>query len=128
MSALLILIVVLAIALVAGDRVAVVLAQNEIGRRIAAVAVQPAAGGPEVPLALLRGALTFAVPLQQLPFGAQLTAITPGVDGLHVTAVAAPIWPVPEIRWARVSGSSGRSSPVRASWWTSAPSPRWRSG
>ncbi|RDI44903.1 LmeA family phospholipid-binding protein [Nocardia mexicana] len=36
MRALLILIVVLAIALVAGDRVAVVLAQNEIGRKIAA--------------------------------------------------------------------------------------------
>ncbi|MBB5916084.1 hypothetical protein BJY24_004996 [Nocardia transvalensis] len=35
MRALLILIVVLAIALVAGDRVAVVLAQNEIGRRVA---------------------------------------------------------------------------------------------
>ena len=35
-----------------------------------------------------------------------------------------PMWSVPLIRCTRTSGSSGRSSPVTASWCTRAPSPR----
>jgi hypothetical protein len=58
------------------------------GIEVTPVSAQPAIGGPTIPLSLLRSTLTFVVPLRQLPFGARLTAIEPGADGLHATAVA----------------------------------------
>ncbi|MFC4124300.1 LmeA family phospholipid-binding protein [Nocardia rhizosphaerae] len=66
----------------------VTVAPTEGGIEVTPVSVQPAAGGPTIPLAVLRQTLTFVVPLRQLPLGARLTAITPTTDGLHVTAVA----------------------------------------
>ncbi|WP_194818377.1 DUF2993 domain-containing protein [Nocardia sp. XZ_19_385] len=66
----------------------VTVAPAEGGFEVTPVSVQAAAGGPTIPLALLRRSLAFTVPLEQLPLGARLTAITPGNDGLHVTAVA----------------------------------------
>jgi len=68
--------------------VVVTVAPTGDGIRITPVSVQPAAGGPAISLSLLRRTLTFTVPLQRLPLGAQLTAIQPGADGLQVTAVA----------------------------------------
>ncbi|MCX4094655.1 DUF2993 domain-containing protein [Nocardia sp. alder85J] len=58
------------------------------GIEVTPVAVQAAAGGPTVSVAALRDMLAFVVPLDKLPLGAQLTAIAPAADGLHVTAVA----------------------------------------
>ncbi|MEU0543929.1 DUF2993 domain-containing protein [Nocardia sp. NPDC005978] len=58
------------------------------GIEITPVSVQPAAGGPAIPLALISAPLTFTVPLEKLPFGAQLTGIEPRADGLHLTAEA----------------------------------------
>jgi hypothetical protein len=66
--------------------VVVTVAATADGIAVTPVSVQSAAGGPS--LSLVRKALTFVVPLQRLPLGAQLTAITPAADGLHVTAVA----------------------------------------
>ncbi|MFC9898105.1 DUF2993 domain-containing protein [Nocardia sp. NPDC127579] len=69
--------------------VVVSVAPIEDGIAVTPVSVQRAGGGgPTISLALLRGALTFTVPLRQLPMGARLTAITPGPQGLLVTAVA----------------------------------------
>ncbi|MRH89725.1 DUF2993 domain-containing protein [Nocardia sp. SYP-A9097] len=68
--------------------VVVTVAPTADGIEVTPVSVQAAAGGPAIPLAMLRETLTFTVPLQKLPLGAQLTAIQPGPDGLHVTAVA----------------------------------------
>ncbi|WP_282786093.1 MULTISPECIES: DUF2993 domain-containing protein [unclassified Nocardia] len=58
------------------------------GIEVTPVSVQPATGGPTIPLALLRNSLAFTVPLQRLPLGARLTDIQPSTDGLQVTAVA----------------------------------------
>ncbi|MFD3507722.1 DUF2993 domain-containing protein [Nocardia sp. NPDC058666] len=66
----------------------VTVAPVEQGIEVTPVSVQPAAGGPTISLTMLQSALTFVVPLQRLPLGARLTAIQPGADGLHVTAVA----------------------------------------
>ncbi|MEV0247158.1 DUF2993 domain-containing protein [Nocardia sp. NPDC050712] len=68
--------------------VVVTVAPTAEGFQVTPVSVQAAAGGPTIPLALLRSSLTFTVPLQRLPLGARLTAITPSADGLLVTAVA----------------------------------------
>ncbi|MBU3067134.1 DUF2993 domain-containing protein [Nocardia sp. NEAU-G5] len=68
--------------------VVVTVAPTANGIQVTPVSVQAAAGGPSIPLSLLRRTLAFTVPLQQLPLGAQLTAIQPGPDGLQVTAVA----------------------------------------
>ncbi|MEV6278644.1 DUF2993 domain-containing protein [Nocardia sp. NPDC051832] len=68
--------------------VVVTVAPTEGGIEVTPVSVQSAAGGPTISLALLRSTLTFTVPLEQLPLGARLTAITPSTDGLLVTAVA----------------------------------------
>ncbi|NNH69792.1 DUF2993 domain-containing protein [Nocardia uniformis] len=68
--------------------VVVTVTPTEDGIEVTPVSVQSAAGGPTISLAVLRQSLTFIVPLQRLPLGAQLTAIEPGADGLHVTAVA----------------------------------------
>ncbi|WP_306363190.1 DUF2993 domain-containing protein [Nocardia sp. CC227C] len=61
---------------------------TEDGIEVTPVSVQPAAGGPTIPLALLRNSLAFTVPLQRLPLGARLTAIEPTTAGLRATAVA----------------------------------------
>lgn len=61
------------------------------GIEITPVSVQPAAGGPTIALALISAPLTFTVPLEELPFGARLTAIEPRPDGLHLTAEAREI-------------------------------------
>ncbi|MFC6010790.1 DUF2993 domain-containing protein [Nocardia lasii] len=66
----------------------VTVAPTAEGIEVTPVSVQPGTGGPTVPLTMLRQALTFVVPLHELPLGARLTAIRPGNDGLHVTAVA----------------------------------------
>ncbi|MEV6360697.1 LmeA family phospholipid-binding protein [Nocardia asteroides] len=66
----------------------VTVAPAETGIEVTPVSVQSAAGGPTVPLAMLRRTLTFVVPLQQLPLGARLTAIDARADGLHVIAAA----------------------------------------
>lgn len=66
--------------------VVVTVAATADGIAVTPVSVQSAVGGPS--LSLVRKALTFVVPLQRLPLGAQLTAIAPAADGLHVTAVA----------------------------------------
>ncbi|MBL1074091.1 DUF2993 domain-containing protein [Nocardia sp. 2] len=58
------------------------------GIQVTPVSVQSIAGGPTISLALLSDSLTFTVPLQELPLGARLTAITPADSGLSVTAVA----------------------------------------
>lgn len=58
------------------------------GIEVVPVSVQSTMGGPTVSLAWLRDSLTFTVPLQKLPLGAELTAIKPSADGLLVTAVA----------------------------------------
>lgn len=68
--------------------VVVTVAPTDNGIEVTPVSVQAAAGGPTIPLALLRQSLTFVVPLQRLPLGAKLTAIEPAADGLHVSAVA----------------------------------------
>ncbi|WP_405484200.1 DUF2993 domain-containing protein [Nocardia sp. NBC_00511] len=68
--------------------VVVTVAPTDDGIQITPVSVQAAAGGPMIPLALLRDTLTFTVPLQQLPVGAKLTSIQPTPAGLQVTAVA----------------------------------------
>lgn len=68
--------------------VVVTVAPSEDGIDVTPVSVQSVAGGPTIPLALLRRTLTFTVPLQRLPLGAQLTAISPSAEGLQVTAVA----------------------------------------
>ncbi|WP_405138784.1 DUF2993 domain-containing protein [Nocardia sp. NBC_01388] len=68
--------------------VVVTVAPTADGIEVTPVSVQAAAGGPAIPLALLRQTLAFTVPLQRLPLGARLTAIQPGPDGLHVTAAA----------------------------------------
>lgn len=68
--------------------VIVTVAPTERGIEVTPVAVQAAAGGPTISLAMLRSALTFTVPLRRLPLGARLTAIAPGPGGLDVTAVA----------------------------------------
>lgn len=68
--------------------VVVTVAPTGDGIRVTPVAVQAAAGGPEISLSLLRSTLTFTVPLRKLPLGARLTAIQPGANGLEVTAVA----------------------------------------
>ncbi|MGW5225818.1 LmeA family phospholipid-binding protein [Nocardia niigatensis] len=68
--------------------VVVTVAPTQDGIEVTPVSVQAAAGGPAIPLALVRQNLTFTVPLERLPLGAQLTSIQPGVDGLRVTAVA----------------------------------------
>lgn len=66
----------------------VTVAPTDAGIEVVPVSVQAAVGGPTLSLALLRQSLTFVVPLQALPLGARLTAIAPGADGLHATAVA----------------------------------------
>lgn len=58
------------------------------GIEVVPVSVQSTMGGPTISLAWLRESLTFTVPLQKLPLGAQLTSIEPSADGLLVTAVA----------------------------------------
>lgn len=58
------------------------------GIEVTPVSARAKAGGPTIPLSLLRQTLTFTVPLQRLPLGARLTAIEPTADGLQVTAVA----------------------------------------
>lgn len=63
----------------------------EGGIAVTPMSIRAAVGGPAVPLALLRGALTFQVPLAELPLGARLTAIRPGPDGLEVTATAVDV-------------------------------------
>ncbi|MVU76923.1 DUF2993 domain-containing protein [Nocardia sp. ET3-3] len=63
-------------------------APTDSGIEVTPESVRPVSGGPSIPLSLLRQSLTFTVPLQQLPLGAKLTAITPASDGLHVTAEA----------------------------------------
>ncbi|MGW0252458.1 LmeA family phospholipid-binding protein [Nocardia goodfellowii] len=68
--------------------VVVTVAPADNGFEVTPVSVQAAAGGPTISLALLRRTLTFTVPLQRLPLGARLTAITPGPNGLLVTAEA----------------------------------------
>ncbi|WP_327145337.1 LmeA family phospholipid-binding protein [Nocardia sp. NBC_01327] len=68
--------------------VVVTVAPTADGIEVTPVSVQAAAGGPSIPLALLRQTLAFTVPLQRLPLGARLTAIQPSADGLHVTAAA----------------------------------------
>ncbi|MEU0874253.1 LmeA family phospholipid-binding protein [Nocardia brasiliensis] len=68
--------------------VVVTVAPTDGGIEVTPVSVQSAVGGPTISLAMLRSTLTFTVPLQRLPLGARLTAIQPGADGLHVTAVA----------------------------------------
>lgn len=68
--------------------VVVTVAPTEEGIEVTPVSAQPAIGGPTMSLALLRRTLTFVVPLQRLPLGATVTAIDPGPDGLHATAVA----------------------------------------
>lgn len=68
--------------------VVVTVAPTDNGIQVTPVSVRAAAGGPTIPLSLLSQSLTFTVPLQQLPLGAKLTAITPSADGLHVTATA----------------------------------------
>ncbi|AYF74835.1 DUF2993 domain-containing protein [Nocardia yunnanensis] len=68
--------------------VGVSVAPTPDGIEVTPVSVQPAGGGPTIPLALVSQALAFTVPLQQLPLGAQLTGIQPGGDGLRVTATA----------------------------------------
>ncbi|GAA5103320.1 LmeA family phospholipid-binding protein [Nocardia iowensis] len=68
--------------------VVVTVAPTEEGIEVTPVSVQSTVGGPTIPLSMLRRTLTFIVPLQRLPLGAQLTAIQPSPDGLHVTAVA----------------------------------------
>ncbi|MEU7141476.1 DUF2993 domain-containing protein [Nocardia sp. NPDC046473] len=68
--------------------IVVTVAPTDDGIEVTPVSVQSAAGGPTMPLALLRRALTFVVPLQKLPLGAKLTAIQPSANGLQVTAVA----------------------------------------
>ncbi|MFE3056231.1 DUF2993 domain-containing protein [Nocardia sp. NPDC059239] len=68
--------------------VVVTVAPTEDGIVVTPVSVQAAAGGPTIPLALLQQNLTFTVPLQRLPLGAQLTSIQPSADGLQVAAVA----------------------------------------
>ncbi|WP_330179473.1 DUF2993 domain-containing protein [Nocardia sp. NBC_01503] len=71
--------------------VTVTVAPTADGIEVTPVSVQPASGGPTIPLALLSSTLAFTVPLERLPLGAQLTAIQPGADGLHVSAVAANV-------------------------------------
>ncbi|GGN82738.1 LmeA family phospholipid-binding protein [Nocardia rhizosphaerihabitans] len=66
----------------------VTVAPTDDGIEVTPVSVQPAIGGPTLSLTMLRRTLTFVVPLQRLPLGARLTAIQPGADGLHATAVA----------------------------------------
>ncbi|WP_024800213.1 DUF2993 domain-containing protein [Nocardia sp. BMG51109] len=68
--------------------VVVTVVPSDDGMLVTPVSVQAAAGGPTISLAFLRQALTFTVPLQQLPLGARLTAIQPGPEGIRVTAVA----------------------------------------
>ncbi|MBY8862817.1 DUF2993 domain-containing protein [Nocardia sp. CA2R105] len=68
--------------------VVVTVSPTENGISVTPISVQAAVGGPSLSLSLLRRTLTFTVPLQKLPLGAQLTAIQPAADGLHVTAVA----------------------------------------
>lgn len=68
--------------------VVVTVAPTDDGIEVTPVSVQPAVGGPMIPLAILAPSLVFVVPLQRLPLGAKLTAIEPRADGLHVTAVA----------------------------------------
>ncbi|MFD3701998.1 DUF2993 domain-containing protein [Nocardia sp. NPDC058658] len=63
-------------------------ALTEAGIEVTPVSVQAVGGGPTVSLALVRQSLAFVVPLEELPLGARLTAIQPGDDGLHATAVA----------------------------------------
>ncbi|MFI1912320.1 DUF2993 domain-containing protein [Nocardia sp. NPDC020380] len=68
--------------------VVVTVAPTSGGIEVTPVSVQAAAGGPTLSLSLLKQALTFTVPLEKLPLGAQLTSIQPGANGLQVTAVA----------------------------------------
>ncbi|MFC9994892.1 DUF2993 domain-containing protein [Nocardia sp. NPDC127526] len=68
--------------------VVVTVAPTGDGIEVTPVSVQPSSGGPTISLALVRESLTFVVPLQRLPLGAQVTDIRPGAEGLHVTAVA----------------------------------------
>lgn len=68
--------------------VIVTVAPTGDGIEVTPISAQAAAGGPMIPLALLRRTLTFTIPLQKLPLGARLTAIEPNADGLHATAVA----------------------------------------
>ncbi|NUS45889.1 MAG: DUF2993 domain-containing protein [Mycobacteriaceae bacterium] len=68
--------------------VVVTVAPTDRGIEVTPVSVRAAAGGPAIPLALLRRTLAFVVPLHRLPLGARLTTITPAPDGLQVTAVA----------------------------------------
>ncbi|RJO73738.1 DUF2993 domain-containing protein [Nocardia panacis] len=68
--------------------VVVTVAPTDNGIEVTPVSVRTAGDGPTIPLALLRRNLTFTVPLQRLPLGAQLTAIQSAATGLRVTAVA----------------------------------------
>ncbi|WP_225728392.1 MULTISPECIES: DUF2993 domain-containing protein [unclassified Nocardia] len=68
--------------------VVVTVAPTDDGIEVTPVSVQAAAGGPTIPLAMLRRTLTFTVPLQRLPLGARVTSIQPSANGLQVTAVA----------------------------------------
>ncbi|GAB4586699.1 LmeA family phospholipid-binding protein [Nocardia sp. IFM 10818] len=68
--------------------VVVTVAPTGEGIEVTPVSVQPSSGGPTISLALVRESLTFVVPLQRLPLGAQVTDIRPATDGLQVTAVA----------------------------------------
>ncbi|MFC4374534.1 DUF2993 domain-containing protein [Nocardia halotolerans] len=68
--------------------ITVTVAPTADGIEVTPIAAQPANGGPTISLSVLRRTLTFVVPLQRLPFGAQLTAIQPTDNGLHTTSVA----------------------------------------
>ncbi len=68
--------------------VIVTVAPTADGIEVTPVSVRHAAGGPTISLGLIQRSLTFVVPLQSLPLGAHITAITPAADGLHVTAAA----------------------------------------
>lgn len=61
---------------------------TDTGIEVTPVSVRSTLGGPTIPLAMLQRGLTFVVPLQQLPLGARVTAVTSAADGLHATAVA----------------------------------------
>ncbi|MGW5316938.1 LmeA family phospholipid-binding protein [Nocardia thailandica] len=66
----------------------VTVAVTDAGLEVTPVSAQSTLGGPAIPLTALQRSLTFVVPLRQLPLGARVTAVAPGPDGLHATAVA----------------------------------------
>ncbi|MFC3965387.1 LmeA family phospholipid-binding protein [Nocardia jiangsuensis] len=61
------------------------------GIELTPTSVQAAIGGPAVPISVLSSTLAFTIPLQDLPLGAEITAIRAAADGLHVSAAAADV-------------------------------------